>query len=359
VIAVVSEPLPTMNASNDLKRNVHRLLIRSTNWIGDAIMTTPAVCAIRRNFPGARITMLAKPWVAPVFDHSPHVDEVLVYDANGRHHGVGGTIRLARDLRARRFDAAILLQNAIEAALIAFMAGIPKRIGFDTDARRLLLTHPVRCTRAIKSIHQTGYYLKILEGVGLAGGDAILELHLNPEDRRRADHILAEAGIASKRPIVGLNPSATYGPSKQWFPERYAALGDLLHEAFNATIVIFGGPSDRDLGQHISGLMRAPVFDLSARTNLGEAMALIDRCDAFVTNDSGLMHVAAALNTPLVAIFASTNPVATGPHSPTSRVVRAPIGCSPCLKPVCPLTHTDCMRMISVDMVFDAVKDLL
>ncbi len=160
------------------KKKIKRLLIRSTNWIGDAVMTTPAVRAIRRNFPGAHIGMLAKPWVAPVFAHSPHVDEIIIYQANGRHRGIGGTIRLARDLRAHRFDAAILLQNAIEAALIAFMAGIPNRIGFDTDARRMLLTHPVRCTKAIKAIHQTGYYLKMIEGAGLVGGDQTLELSL-------------------------------------------------------------------------------------------------------------------------------------------------------------------------------------
>lgn len=345
--------------NSEEKKKIKRLLIRGTNWIGDAVMTTPAVRAIRRNFPDAHISMLAKPWVAPIFAHSPDVDQIIVYEADGRHAGIHGTIRLAKDLRKYRFDAALLLQNAIEAALMAFMAGIPKRVGFDTDARRLLLTHPVRCTRAIKAVHQTGYYLKMLEGAGLTGGERTLVLHLAPEDRRRAGRILAATDITPQTRIVGLNPSATYGPSKQWYPERYAALGDRLHDALGATMVIFGGPSDRDLGRRISGMMRAPVVDLSARTRLGEAMALIERCDAFVTNDSGLMHVAAALNTPLVAIFASTNPVTTGPFSEASRVVRAPVDCSPCLKPVCPLPEMGCMQAITVDMVLDAVMDLL
>jgi heptosyltransferase-2 len=171
-----------MDNRTRMKLKSKRLLIRSTNWIGDAIMTTPAVRAIRRNFPGARISMLAKPWVVPVFAHSPHVDEIIVFDANGRHRTVGGKIRLARELRQYRFDTAIFLQNAIEAALIAFLAGIPRRIGFDTDARRLLLTDPVRCTRSIKRIHQTGYYLAMLEGAGLTVRD-----HPNwslPLDRR-------------------------------------------------------------------------------------------------------------------------------------------------------------------------------
>ena len=341
------------------KKEIKRLLIRSTNWIGDAVMTTPAVRAIRHNFPNAHISMLAKPWVAPVFAYSPHVDEIIIYEANGRHRGIRGTVRLAKDLRAYRFDAVILLQNAIEAALIAFMAGIPNRIGFDTDARRLLLTHPVRCTRSIKSIHQTGYYLKMIEGAGLVGGGQHLELSIGTEDRQRAERTLSAHGITPDRRVVGLNPSATFGPAKQWFPERYAALGDRLNSSLDATILLFGGPSDRKLGQDISRMMAAPAIDLSGRTSLGEAMALIDRCNAFVTNDSGLMHVAAALNTPLVAVFGSTNSTTTSPYSETSRIVRVPIECSPCMQPVCPLGHMNCMRQVSVDMVADAVKDLL
>lgn len=341
------------------RKAIKRLLIRSTNWIGDAIMTTPAVRAIRRNFPNARISMLAKPWVAPVFAHSPHVDEIIVFDAGGRHAGVFGTLRLAKDLRKGRYDAAILLQNAIEAAIIAFLAGIPRRIGFDTDGRRLLLTHPVHRTKAIKAIHQTGYYLKILEGAGMTAGRPTLELHLDPADTRRAAQMRAEFGIAPGRPLIGLNPSATFGPAKQWFPERYAALGDLLNKELGALILIFGGPSDRELGRTITGLMSAPAIDLSGRTSLGEAMALIDRCTAFVTNDSGLMHVAAALGTPLVAVFGSTNWTTTSPFSDTSRIVRVPIACSPCMQPVCPLGHMNCMRQVSVAMVADAVKDLI
>ena len=341
------------------RRKVKRLLIRSTNWIGDAVMTTPAVRAIRRNFPDAWISLLAKPWVASVFAHCPHVDEILTYDANGRHRGVGGTICLARELRAHRFDAAIFLQNAIEAALIAFLAGISTRIGFDTDARRLLLTHPVPCTRAIKSIHQTGYYLKMLEGAGLVSGSQALELSVGTRDRQQAGQILSTRGITPGRRVIGLNPSATFGPAKQWFPERYAALGDRLAEAHDAAILIFGGPSDRELGQSIAAMMKSPAVDLSGRTSLGEAMALIDRCDAFVTNDSGLMHVAAALNTPLVAIFGSTNSTTTSPYSDTSRIVRVPIECSPCMKPVCPLGHMKCMRKVTVEMVAQAVEALL
>ncbi len=339
--------------------NVNRLLVRSTNWIGDAVMTTPAVRSIRHNFPHATIAMLAKPWVVPVFAHSPHLDEIIVFDANGRHRGAAGTIRLAKELRGCRFDTAILLQNAVEAALIAFMAGIPRRVGFDSDARRLLLTHPVRRTAAVKAIHQTGYYQQMLKGAGLHTGAPTLELALGRAARQRAGQRLRDHGIGPGTRIIGLNPSATFGPAKQWFPERYAALGDRLHQALGATVLVFGGPSDRELGRRISAMMAAPHVDLSGRTTLGEAMALIGRCDAFVTNDSGLMHVAAALNIPQVAIFGSTNPATTSPYSDTSRVLRVPLACSPCMQPVCPLGHMNCMKAVSVEMVGDAVMGLL
>ena len=243
--------------------------------------------------------------------------------------------------------------------MIAFLARIPHRIGFDTDARRLLLTHPVRCTPSIKAIHQTGYYLQILKGVGLRTGSQTLALTLGEADHQKARQVLHDHGIGPDSPIIGLNPSATFGPAKQWFPRRYAALGERLHGEYGATMLIFGGPSDRELGRRILGMMNAPCIDLSGRTTLGEAMALIDRCDAFVTNDSGLMHVAAALNTPLVAVFGSTNSTTTSPHSDKSRIVRVPMDCSPCMQPVCPLGHMNCMREVTVDMVGDAVEALL
>jgi heptosyltransferase-2 len=338
---------------------IRRLLVRSTNWIGDAVMTTPAIRAIRKNFHRAEISMLAKPWVAPVFENSPHVDRILLYDGEGKHKGLAGKLRLARELRQYRFDAAILLQNAFEAALITFLAGIPSRIGYDTDARGLLLTHPVSCKSRIKKMHQTGYYLGILQGMGIdtCGGD--LHLVIGKKARNRVQDILCQHGISEQDRLVGINPSATFGPAKQWFPERYAHLSDKIQEVFGARVIIFGGPGDRDLGQKISQMMQHPAVDLSGETDLGEAMALIDQCDLFVTNDSGLMHVAAALAVPLIAVFGSTNPVTTGPWSSMSRVVRIPVKCSPCLKPECPNGSLECMDRIDVDMVFQVVKELL
>ena len=335
------------------------LLIRSTNWIGDAVMTTPAVRAIRENFPQARISLLAKPWVAPVFQHNPHVDDIILYDAKGRHRGATGSIRLAKDLRANSFDAAILLQNAFEAALIVFMAGIPLRIGYNRDARGFLLTHSIPLTDAIRKVHQTGYYLNILSGAGLAAESGPLELYLAPEQKSAAAETLAKCGIAADTPKVGLCPSATFGPAKQWFPNRFAELADRLSVQYGTQTVILGGPGDFLLGEKILNGMHTSAVNLCGRTGLGEAMSLIERCRLIVCNDSGLMHVGAALQVPLIAIFGSTDPVATGPYSPNSQMVRSSLPCSPCLKPECPLGHLDCMQQIEVEMVFRAAEKML
>ena len=322
-------------------------------------MTTPAVRAIRQRFPSTHISLLAKPWVVPVFESSKHIDQLLIYDDNGRHKGILGKFRLARDLKKYHFDAAILLQNAFEAALITFLADIPIRIGYDTDVRQLFLTHAVSCTNEIKKKHQTGYYLNIIRGIGIKEDNRELYLRLNQKDRFRAEKILLEQHLSLDDKIVGINPGATYGPAKQWPFDRYARLADKIQTFTKAHIIIFGGPNDRNLGKKISQKMQYRPIDLSGKTSLGEAMALIERCDLFITNDSGLMHVAAALDVPLIAVFGSTNSITTGPLSQNSRIVQVPLECSPCLRPECPQGHLNCMDQISVEMVFNVVKDML
>ncbi len=340
-------------------KGIQKILIRSTNWIGDAIMTTPAVRTVRKNFPHAQISLLAKPWVIPIFEHSSGIDQIIEYDINGRHKGLKGIFRLARDIRKYSFDAVILFQNAIEAAIISQLANIPIRIGYNTDARGLLLTHSVKRVDEIKTCHQTLYYLDILKKVGLCPDGDHLELSVDPLIKEAVQNIIQQYNIASNELIVGINPSATYGTAKQWFPERFAELADKICQAYSARIIIFGGPGDIDLGHRIESMIHYPVINLSAKTSLGEAIGLIQACQLFITNDSGLMHIAAALNTPLIALFGSTNPITTGPLGKQSVVVREPVSCSPCLKVTCPLDKHICMERISVDHVFNQVKRVL
>lgn len=339
-----------------------RLLVRSTNWIGDAIMTTPAIRTIGENFPDTEITLLALPWVSDVFASCPHIDRIFIYDREGRHRGMSGKLLLAQDLRRERFDGAILLQNAFEAALITTLARIPARGGYTTDGRGLLLTHGVRKPADIDRRHQVHYYQQMLAGLGLNTGPNELELFIAPEKLARARQALGQAfGSGGRVPVVGFNPGAAYGPAKRWPAEKFAQLARMLHKQTNCTILVFGTRADTRAAE----VIRQPLpdqkrfMDLTGKTDLGTAMAYISCCDAFVTNDSGLMHVAAAVNTPLVALFGSTDHVATGPYSKRALVVRKSLPCSPCLKTHCPEKHFACMENISAEEVFSSVIGLL
>lgn len=336
---------------------IRRILIRAANWVGDAVMSTPMIRAVRHNFPRAEIHVLAKPWVAPVFENSPDVDRIIPYDAMGRHAAARGILRLCGELRGEGFDLAVLVQNAFEAALIARLSGIPRRLGYDTDGRTLLLTHAVPMTRRIKRRHQIDYYLGVLTGAGLRTFGRETTLYISAAERVRAARILRKAGAAHTDGIIGLNPGAAFGGAKRWLPERFAELGRRLRSRRPARpVVIFGGPGEADLGDAIRREIGDGCINFAGRTTLREAMALIERCRLFVTNDSGLMHAADALRVPLIAVFGPTNHTTTSPSGSYSRMVRVPVSCSPCMKPECPIEaprrRHQCMRAVTVDRVY-------
>ncbi|MBU0729910.1 MAG: lipopolysaccharide heptosyltransferase II [Proteobacteria bacterium] len=337
------------------KLQPEKILIRSTNWIGDAIMTTPAVRTIRENFPEAHIAILSHPWVADVFRASPHVDEVIEYKKKTEHIGIAGIWRLGRQLATHDFDLTILLQNAFEAAVIARIARIPAIAGYSTDGRGGLLTHGVKLKKSIKQLHQVYYYQNIMKELGLVCGPDELFLQLTPKVVQWARQFVKDKKAG---PVIGLNPGAAYGPAKRWPDEKYGRLAGRLASELSATMLVFGTAADQEATAVISGFAPDNVIDLAGKTTLEEAMALISVCDAFVTNDSGLMHVGAALKTPLAAIFGSTDAVATGPFSDNSVVIQKDLPCSPCLKETCK-TDFRCMMDIHVEEVLEAVKKLL
>lgn len=342
---------------------IENLLIRSANWVGDAIMSTPLIRAVRRAHPAARITLLAKPWVVPVFENNPHIDRMMVYAANDRHKGLPGLWRLAGDLAEMRFDAALLLQNAFEAAFLAWLARIPRRIGYTTDGRSLLLTDRIRGWRALKAGHLVDYYLGLCADGGRLAGDRRLELFLGAAEKTAARQFLSGIAVAPGDLLIGLNPGAAHGTAKRWPAERYIALGRQLITRFrdrSPRIVIFGSAGEADLGRTIAAAIGPRARNLAGHTTLRQALALIDACRLFVTNDSGLMHAAAAVDVPQVAIIGPTDPVATAPLSAASRLVGHPEVCdrAPCLLAHCPIDHR-CMQGVSVDMVVSAATDLL
>lgn len=334
-------------------RKIKKILIRGTNWIGDAVLTMPAVKAVRKRFPDAEISILVKPWVAGLFENSADIDRIIIYDEK-KYARLCGKRKLISDLKKHKFDMAILFQNAFEAAFLTCFAGIPVRYGYNTDGRGMLLTHKIALSDETLKKHQVWYYLDLLKPLAINIEKPELSLKIGSKDKAAVSKILKKNRIKKGDLIIGINPGASYGPAKRWFPDRYAKLVEMLIGRFNAKIILFGSKDDKEATAEIASLSSHKLINLAGRTSLGEATALIERCRLFITNDSGLMHISAALNVPVIAIFGSTSPERTGPYGKDHHIIYKNAECSPCLKRECP-TDFKCMKLISVDEVYSIV----
>ena len=339
------------------------ILVRGTNWVGDAVMTLPALAALIEACPQAEVTVLAKPWVKPVYETCPGVARVLTLETKGGLQGLKAIWQAARGMRQEGFDWALLFQNALQAALIARLAGIPVRAGYATDGRGWLLSHALPKNPRKKQMHETAYYLHILHGLGLIPVPPPSEgvrpfIRIDPTDYDWAGNYLKEQGIEGR--ILGLAPGAAFGPAKCWPAQRFAQTARrLLREPFDAAL-LFGSRGEASYcAQVLRSLEGDRVIDLSGATSLGQALALLARLELFITNDSGLMHAAAALGVSTVAVFGSTNPTTTAPLGPFVELVRKEVDCSPCLKPHCPEGDLKCFTAISPDDVLEACARLL
>ena len=340
------------------RSKINRILIRATNWVGDVVMTLPALEAVRENFPKSMLAVLARPWVIPLLESHPAVDKILpLRKGNGPLSDLVEILRVAGHIRQERFDLAILFQNAFEAALIAYLGGIKYRVGYGKNGRRFLLSHPITQSNEIMKNHQVEYYLSILKRMGCEAKSKDPELFVSEKHQEKVRHILLKLGIEKDDFLLGLGPGAIFGPAKRWPPERFAAIGNMAAEKWGAKVLLFGSIGEMDICSKVAQGMKYPAIDLCGQTRLGEVMALIRKCRLFVSNDSGLMHVAAALNVPLVAIFGSTNPVTTGPRSPNARIVQHKVDCAPCLRPECPEDYR-CLMSINPQEVWEALENL-
>jgi heptosyltransferase-2 len=317
-----------------------KILIRATNWVGDAVMCLPALHCIRERFPEAHIAILAKPWVADLYRRGNVADEVIPYTARSFRE----KWRVGRSLRLRGFDCAILLQNAFEAALLAWLAGIPSRIGYNRDGRGFLLTQAIPVPKSGQiPRHERFYYLELLRRAGFIENlpDTIPAIGWHKPS-------------ACAAPTIGVSPGAAYGSAKRWLPERFAEAATHLAKERGASISLFGSKDERPLCEEVAALIDGvPVTNYAGQTSLAEFIELAAACDLFLTNDSGAMHIASALGVPTVAIFGATDDVATGPTGPQTRVVREPVDCSPCLLRECPIDHR-CMTRVTTDRVVQA-----
>ncbi len=339
-------------------------MVRATNWVGDAVISLPALEALHRRFPGAEIVLVAKPWVSEVYWYHPAVNRQIIYDPEGAHRGRWGFGELIKTLRREHFDAAILFQNAFHAAWMAWRGHIPVRVGYAREGRSSLLTQAVEVPPRAAYGHDAYYYLQLLFRAGLIDKPEPVRplrearLTIAEAEKTWATRRLRGLRLDGPRVLVGLHPGASFGPSKRWLLDRFAALADRLMGALHADVLIFGSAAEKPLAEEIArGMKCAPVL-LAGETTLRQLMALLAQCRLVVTNDSGPMHLAAALGLPLMAIFGSTDERATGPLGPRARVVKCQVDCSPCGLRECPIDFR-CMTGVTVDTVHRTALELV
>jgi heptosyltransferase II len=340
-----------------------KILVRATNWIGDAVMSLPALAAIRAGFPTAEIAVLARPWVADIYAGQTAIDRVIPYRAARGARDLGAKWDLAKQLRGEAFECAILLQNAFEAALLVKLAGIPKRIGYDRDSRGWLLTDAIAVPKPGEiPRHQSFYYLELLRRAGiLAVLPETQTIRLDGIDQAIARGALRFAEFEAALPVIGVSPGAAYGGAKRWMADGFAEAASSIALQESASVALFGSETERPLCEAIAesiGAHGAAVINLAGRTTLREFIDLAAACRLFLTNDSGAMHIASALGVRTVAVFGATDDIATGPTGPLARVVRQDVDCSPCLLRECPIDHR-CMTRVTPDRVAAVAMDLL
>ncbi len=339
-----------------------RILIRATNWVGDAIMALPALRAVRDRFPEAEIAILARPYVADIYRDQQICDQLITYDSQDRHAGILGRERLAAELRAQKFDVALLLQNAFDAAWLAWRAGVPERIGYARDGRSFLLTKPISVPKASDiPRHEKFYYLELLRRAGWIDSlpdERFVALNVSQQNRRRAAEFLAQSGARLDSLRIAIGAGASYGSAKCWPPSRFAEVANRLRAQIDGDVILFGTAAEAAVTRAICSELRRPPIDLTEKTTIADLPALLSQCHLFIGNDSGAMHVAAAVGLPVVAVFGSTDPNGTAPVTPRSTIVQERPYCSPCFLRHCPIDHR-CMRAVTPDMVEAAAKTWL
>ncbi|MCZ2076875.1 MAG: lipopolysaccharide heptosyltransferase II [Bryobacterales bacterium] len=339
-----------------------KILVRAANWVGDAVMSLPAVRAVRERYPASYIAVLAKPWVADLYTRESSIDALIPYPAARGVKDVAGKLRVARRIAREQFDCAILLPNAFEAALVAWLARIPRRIGYSRDARGFLLTDAVAVPKQDEiPPHQRYYYLELLRRAGvLVSLPAVPSIELEGAAQARKAGASRFGEFEMPERVIGVSPGAAYGSAKRWLPERFAEAAARLATGARAGVAVFGSPGERALCETVAAAVRShgvQALNLAGKTSLGQFIELAAACRLYLTNDSGAMHIASALGVPTVAIFGPTDFIATGPTGPATVVVRESVSCSPCLLRECPIDHR-CMTQVTVDRVVRAALEL-
>jgi heptosyltransferase-2 len=340
---------------------IKRVVVRGTNWVGDSVMTVPALRALRRVLPDAHITLVIRPSARGIFSEADFVDDVLLYDRKGAL----SVFPQIREWRRRKFELAVLFQNAFEAALIPFLAGVPVRLGYATESRRALLTHPLELPDWRSSRHEVFYYLYVVTALEqmLFGTSSICEadpdttIQISETRKAEAADLLRAHGVRQGELVVALCPGSINSRAKRWPAEAYAALADRLIDDHRQVLLI-GSKDEADVSDDVTNRMRHRPIVLTGKTSLDQITAVLSAVDLIVTNDTGPAHIGAALGRPTLVIFGPTNPLTTRPFSPAAEILRHPPDCAPCMLRDCPIDHR-CMTAITVDEVFERSHALL
>lgn len=360
---LASTILAVRRALDDKGSVPRRILAVLPNWVGDVVMATPALQAIRRRFADASVTFLLNRNTVDVVAGSPWADDVVTWPARDEKGGQPGAIRLGLQLRRRRFDWAVLLSNSFRSAVVARLAGARRRIGYDRDGRGWMLTDRLAVHRQngeIVRIRMVDYYGRLAQALGCDPPGDRLVLYTTPDDEHRVDERFAALGLAGHRPRIVITPGASFGPAKRWLPGRFAAVCDRLTREFHARIILTYGPGERELAREVASAMQhAPVVLDDPPCTLSQLKVVIKRSDLLLCNDTGPRHFAKAFDVPVVTVFGPTWPEWTDTDYDMERKVRIDVDCGPCQHPVCPLGHLKCMTGVTVDAVFDAARELL
>lgn len=333
------------------------IIIRMPNWLGDLVMATPVLTDVRRHWPQARITAMASSSVCPILEKDPDIDELFCFSKPNGLHRREEQRKILDKIRQGHYDLGILLTNSFSSALWFWRGGVQKRIGYAGHYRRLLLSYAVKDPETKDSQHLVNTYKMILQPCGIPLSNTAPRIHLSKEECQEARDRLRKYGIKDNGVIIGINPGAAYGSAKCWLPERFQELTFALLKDPRISIVYFGDSAGASLVQSICLNMPPKVVNLAGQTSLRELASLINACDIFLTNDSGPMHIASALNVPLLALFGSTNDRTTGPYQ-GGKVIHKHVDCSPCYLRTCP-TDFRCMKRIEVAEVYDELQQLI
>ena len=330
------------------------ILVIQTAFVGDLVLSTPLFEAARTRLGADRVGAVVRPDTANLLRNNPHVDDIFVYDKQGAQKGPLELLRLARRLRVADYDAALIPHRSLRSALLSFLAGIPVRVGFDRSAGRLLLTDQV----TYRSVHEVERNLALFASWKVDTDGIRPALYPDDEDRMRVDALMRQSDVTPSEPLCGISPGSVWA-TKRWLPGRYAALIRRLAEEYGYRSVLFGSSVDRPLCDEIAAESGVDPLNAAGALTLLQSAALAARCSAVVSNDTGMSHVAAAMDTPVVAVFGPTVP-AFGfvPHGPGHQVVEIPLDCRPCSSHGgnrCPIGTHDCMRGIAVERVIEAV----